>query len=106
MTEGVWTYQEVVNSQDLLFTGHGMFGKFIRGVSFLNRFGALSPHLEGSEWLQFFRLREKYPFLDAFEYVVLGLEEWRGVSREVGATSHVTNGQKMLRGTVPTSSMP
>jgi Heterokaryon incompatibility protein (HET) len=35
----VWTYQEVVNSQHLLFTGEGMVGKFIRGEPFLNRFG-------------------------------------------------------------------
>ena len=27
----VWTYQEVINSRDLLFTGESMAGNFIRG---------------------------------------------------------------------------
>jgi hypothetical protein len=70
----VWTYQEVVNSQDLLFTGHGMFGKFIRGESFLNRFGHYLHTWKGANGYNFFDLRAKYPFLDAFEDVVL---DWR-----------------------------
>jgi hypothetical protein len=70
----VWTYQEVVNSQNLLFTGHGMFGKFIRGQSFLNCFGHYLHTWKGANGYNSFDFREKYPFLDAFEYVVL---DWR-----------------------------
>jgi hypothetical protein len=70
----VWTYQEVVNSRDLLFTGHGMFGTFIRGESFLNRFGHYLNTWQRANGYNSFDFGEKYPFLDAFEDVVL---DWR-----------------------------
>ena len=70
----VWTYQEVVNSRDLLFTGEGMAGKFIRGEPFLNRFGHYLLTWGRANGYNSFDFRQKYPFLDAFENVVL---DWR-----------------------------
>jgi Heterokaryon incompatibility protein (HET) len=69
----VWMYQ-VVNSRDLLFTGEGMVGKFIPGEPFLNRFGHYLQTWQRANGYNSFTFREKYPFLDAFENVVL---DWR-----------------------------
>ena len=67
----VWTYQEVINSRDLLFTGESMVGNFIRGEDFLNRFGHHLQTWQRANGYNSFAFREKYPFLDAFENVVL-----------------------------------
>jgi Heterokaryon incompatibility protein (HET) len=69
--KSVWTYQEVVNSRDLLFTGEGMVGKFIRGQPFLNRVGQYLQIWQRTSGYNSFTFREKYPFLDAFANVVL-----------------------------------
>lgn len=67
----VWTYQEVVNSNDLIFTGNGVTGRFIRGRHFLNRFGNYLEAWKRANGCNSFGFREKYPTLDAFQDVVL-----------------------------------
>jgi len=67
----VWTYQEVVNSRRLLLTGEGMVGKFIRGEDFLNSVGQYLDAWRKANGYTAGKFREKFPFLDAMESVVL-----------------------------------
>lgn len=70
----VWTYQEVVNCQSMLFTGEGMAGKFVRGEDFLNRIGQYLYTWRLANDYSASKFREKYLYLDALENVVL---DWK-----------------------------
>jgi hypothetical protein len=82
----VWTYQEVVNSQRLIFTGEGIAARSISGQDFLNHFGHYVDTWRRANGYSAFEFREKYPFLDAFESVVL---DWRVVEYEERCALHV-----------------
>lgn len=68
--KSVWTYQEVVNSRQLVFVSPDAPGVLVSGSEFLNGVGyALQKHKESSG-LDNFSIREKFPSLDAFEDLI------------------------------------
>ncbi|KIJ56469.1 hypothetical protein M422DRAFT_219626 [Sphaerobolus stellatus SS14] len=66
----IWTYQEVVNSRHLTLIGQKS-QKTIMAVSFLNKFGNYLRDFALFNKLTSFDIRQTYPYVDAFEEVIL-----------------------------------
>ncbi|THH19307.1 hypothetical protein EW146_g1826 [Bondarzewia mesenterica] len=72
--KSVWTYQEVVNGTNLSITAEGMGSQPIEGTSFLNALGYYLTSFCRANGLNAFDIRERYPYLDAFEDLIA---DWR-----------------------------
>jgi hypothetical protein len=68
-----WTYQEIVNSTDVLFTSETL-GRGVPASGFFNVVGESMERFRRSHTLDQWQLRERYPGLDALESLV---SDWR-----------------------------
>ena len=68
--QSVWTYQEVVNSQRLVFVSPGAPGVLVDGAQFLNGIGFTLHQYRESAGVDALATRARYPSLDAFEDLI------------------------------------
>ncbi|KAI0059471.1 hypothetical protein BV25DRAFT_1129595 [Artomyces pyxidatus] len=66
----VWTYQEVVNSRNLFFAGEDSDAALVDGNTFLSAFGYYLATYKKWNNMASVALRERYPYLDAFEDLI------------------------------------